>query len=188
MEDPFDFQALRIQQPRKLLPNRANYEIFSDGRQLVAMVNEADAHTRLTLLRQAMPDTRVLTVATPAGAPILTFIKQASEWITELLDPAEKRIGVIRTEGSRRHYTLFDEQDQKVGKAEGDLGLKHFTMKTPKGEKFALVRKTFAGFTKEILTPSDHYKVEFIAPVAQPTRTMTVMFPILLDLTLYGPV
>ncbi len=188
MEDTFDFQALRIQQPRKLLPNRANYEIFGDERQLVAMVNEADAHTWLTLLRQAMPDTRVLTVATPAGAPILTFIKQTSEWITELLDPAEKRIGIIRTDGSRRHYTLLDEQDQKVGKAEGDLGLKHFTVKTRNGEKFALVRKTFAGFTKEILTPSDHYKIEFIAPVAQPARTMTVMFPILLDLTLYGTV
>jgi hypothetical protein len=188
MEDPFDFQALRVQQPRKLLPSRANYEIFTAQRKLVALVNEADTHTRLALLRQAMPDTRVLTVATPAGAPILTLIKQTSEWITELLSPDEERVGLIRTEGSRRHYTLIDEQDKTVGKVEGDLGLKHFTAKSPKGEKFALVRKTFAGFAKEMLTPSDHYKVEFIAPAAQPARTLIIMLPIVLDLTLYGPV
>ena len=188
MEDPFDFQTLRVQQPRKLLPSRANYEIFSDERQLVALVNEADTHTRLALLRQTMPDTRVLTVATPAGAPILTLIKQTSEWTTELLGPDEERIGLIRTEGSRRHYTLIDREDRTVSKVEGDLGLKQFTAKSPKGEKFALVRKTFAGFAKEMLTPADNYKVQFIAPADQPARTMIVMLPIVLDLTLYGPV
>jgi hypothetical protein len=35
VHDPFDCQALRIQQPRKLLPNRASYEIFSEQRQLL---------------------------------------------------------------------------------------------------------------------------------------------------------
>jgi hypothetical protein len=53
---------------------------------------------------------------------------------------------------------------------------------------FARVRKTWAGLTKEMLTSSDHYTVEFTGPVSQPARTLTVMMPIVLDLTLYGPV
>jgi hypothetical protein len=39
-----------------------------------------------------------------------------------------------------------------------------------------------------MLTPLDHYKVEFTAPVSPPVRTLTVMMAIVLDLTLYGPV
>ena len=50
----------------------------------------------------------------------------------------------------------------------------------------ARVRKNWAGL-KEMLTPSDHYAVEFTGLVSQPTRTLTVMMPIVLDLTLYGP-
>ncbi len=188
MEDLFDFQTLRIQQPAKLLPNRAKYEILNGQRQLLATVTETDAHTRLRLLRKSVPDTRVLTVSTPAGDPLMTMIKQASEWITEFVDPGDEPIGRIRTAGTRRHYTLIDEQDQTVGKVEGDLALKHFSVKSPAGERFALVRKTFAGLTKEMLTPSDHYRVEFMASVAPTARTLTVMMPILLDLTLYGPV
>jgi hypothetical protein len=82
VEDPFDFRALRIRQPGKLLPDRANYEIFNADRQLLATVTE---------------------------------------------------------------------------------GL------------------------KEMLTPSDHYAVEFTGLVSQPARTLTVMMPIVLDLTMYGP-
>jgi hypothetical protein len=33
----------------------------------------------------------------------------------------------------------------------------------------------------------DHYAVEFTGLVLQPARTLTVMMPIVLDLTLYGP-
>ena len=39
-----------------------------------------------------------------------------------------------------------------------------------------------------MLTPSDHYKVEFTGPVTHQTRTLTVMIAIVLDLTLYEPV
>jgi hypothetical protein len=39
-----------------------------------------------------------------------------------------------------------------------------------------------------MLTPSDHYQVEFTGPVTHPTRTLTVMIAIVLDLTLYEPV
>jgi hypothetical protein len=37
VEDTFDFRALRIQQPGKLLPDRANYEIFNADRQLLTL-------------------------------------------------------------------------------------------------------------------------------------------------------
>src|SRR6266849_6132641 len=67
VHDPFDFQALRIQQPRKLLPNRASYEILSEQRQLLAIATETEAHTRLKLLSKSMPDARVLAVTTAAG-------------------------------------------------------------------------------------------------------------------------
>jgi len=39
-----------------------------------------------------------------------------------------------------------------------------------------------------MLTPSDHYRVDFTAAVSPSARTLTVMMAIVLDLTLYGPV
>jgi Scramblase len=69
----------------------------------------------------------------------------------------------------------------------GDLALKHFSVTDTEGGQLARVRKTWAGPAKEILTPSDHYRLEFTGPVSQPTRTLTVMMAIVLDLTVYGP-
>lgn len=186
MGDHFDFQKLRIQQPGKLLSTRANYEIFNDRRQLLATATETEAHHRLKVISKAMPDTRVLAVTTADGTPILTLIKQTSVWITDLHDPDGELFGRIRTSGTRRQYTFLDDQDEIVARAEGDLALKHFTVKGTAGE-FARVRKTWAGLTKEMLTASDHYKVDFTGPVPAATRTLTVMMPIVLDLTLYGP-
>jgi hypothetical protein len=187
MEDPFDTRTLRIQQPGKLLSNRASYEIFDDKRQLLAIATETEAHTRRKVISKAMPDTRVLTVTTAAREPILTVIKQASEWITELRDPEGELIGRIRTSGTRRHYTLLDEQDRTVGNVVGDLGLKNFSVKGDDGGEFARVRKTWAGLTKEMLTASDHYRVDFTGPVSASGRMLAVMMPIVLDLSLYGP-
>ncbi|HWG64769.1 MAG TPA: phospholipid scramblase-related protein [Streptosporangiaceae bacterium] len=188
MHDPFDFQALRIQQPRKLLPNRASYEIFNDQRQLLAIATETEPHTRLKLLSKSMPDARVLTVSTAVGEPVLTLLKHARERITELHDPGGELTGRIRATRTTRHYSLIDDQDQTVAKVVGDLGLKHFSVTGSEGGEVARLRKTWAGLTKEMLTPLDHYKVEFTAPVAPPVRTLTVMMAIVLDLTLYGPV
>jgi hypothetical protein len=184
VEDPFDFKALRIQQP----PNRANYEIFNAQRQLLATATEADGHARLDLLSKSMPDTRVFAITTAAGEPAGSLVKQASQWITELRSPEGELIGRIRTRATRRIYTLLNAQDQPVATVTGDLALKHFFVTNPAGSQFALIRKTWAGLAKEMLTPSDHYAVEFTGPVSQPARTLTVMVPILLDLTLYGPV
>lgn len=188
MADPFDVPRLRIQQPGRLLADRAHYEIFSANRQLLATAAETEGHTRLRLLSKSMPDVRVLAVTTVGGEPVLSLIKQASEWMTELRDPAGELIGRIRTGDTRRIYTLLDDRHQTVGKVTGDLALKHFSVAGPAAGEFARVRKTWAGLTKEMLTPSDHYTVEFTGLVSQPARTLTVMMPIVLDLTSYGPI
>lgn len=188
MDDPFDFQALRILQPGRLLPSRASYEIFNEQRQLLAIATETEAHTRLKLLSKSMPDARVLAVTTAAGEPVVTLIKHHRERVTDLHDPEGELAGRIRATRTTRHYTLLDDQDETVGKVVGDLALKHFTVTGAQGGEFARLRKTWAGFPKEMLTPSDHYKVEFTAPVSQSARLLTVMMAIVLDLTLYGPV
>ena len=188
VEDLFDFRALRIRQPGKLLPDRANYEIFNADRQLLATATETEGHARLRLPGKSVPDTRVLAVATAAGEPVGSLIKQSSEWITEFRGPGGELIGRIRTGGTRRIYTLLGDQHQALGKVTGDLALKHFSVTGPEGAVVARVRKTWAGLTKEMLTPADHYAVEFTGLVSQPARTLTVMMPIVLDLTLYGPV
>jgi Scramblase len=186
--DLFDVPALRIRQPGKLLADRANYEIFDADRELLATVAETEGHTRLELLSKSMPDTRVFAVTTASGEPVLSLIKQASEWTTELRGAAGELIGRIHTGDTRRTYTLLDGQDQTVGRVTGDLALKHFSVTGITGGPVARVRKTWAGLTKEMLTPSDRYLVEFTGPVSQPARTLTAMMPIVLDLTVYGPI
>jgi len=187
VDDPFDFQALRILQPGKWLPNRARYEVFNDQRQLLAIATETEAHTRLKLLSKTMPDARVLEVTTAASEPILTLVKHKRERITELHGADGELAGRIRATHTTRHYTLLDGDDQTVGKVVGDLALKHFSV-TDGEREFARLRKTWAGLTKEMLTPSDHYRVDFTAAVSPSARTLTVMMAIVLDLTLYGPV
>lgn len=187
MDDLFGFQTLRIQQPGKLLPSRASYEIFNGDRQLLAKAVEADAHTRLRLIPQGVPDARMLALTTAGGEPVLSLITHTRNHVTEIRDPGAEPLGEIRGRYTRRHYTLFDSQRQAVGTVTGDLGLKHFSVTGTAGGEFARIRKTWAGLTKEVLTPSDHYKVEFTGPVAQPARVLTVMIAIVLDLTLYEP-
>jgi hypothetical protein len=187
VDDPFDFQALRILQPGRWLPNRARYEIFNDQRQLLAIATETESHTRLKLLSKTMPDARVLEVTTAASEPMLTIVRYKRERITELHGPDGELAGRIRATHTTRHYTLLDDQDQTVGKVVGDLALKHFSV-TGAGGEFARLRKTWAGLTKEMLTPSDHYRVEFTGLVSPQARMLTVMTAIVLDLTLYGPV
>jgi Scramblase len=187
VDDPFDFQALRILQPGKWLPNRARYEIFNDQRQLLAIATETEAHARLKLLSKSMPDARVLEVATAASKPVLTMVKHRRERITELHGPDGELAGRIRATHTTRHYTLLDGEDQTVGKVVGDLALKNFSVTDADGE-FARLRKTWAGILKEKMTPSDHYRVDFTGDVSPSARMLTVMMAIVLDLTLYGPV
>jgi len=186
VDDPFEFQSLRVQQPGKLLPNRANYEIFNAARQLLATATEAEAHTRLNLLKKPAPDARVVAVSTGAGEPILTLVKHHRERITDLHGPADELVGRIRATHTTRHYTLTDDQDEIVGKVVGDLALKHFPVSTISGFEFARINKTWAGL-KDMFTPSDHYRVEFSGPVSPHARVLTVMMAVVLDLTLYEP-
>jgi hypothetical protein len=185
VDDPFDFPALRIQQPGKLMPNRASYEILNAERQLLAVAAETEAHTRLKLLAKSMPEDRVLSVTTSASEPMLTLIKHRRERITELHGPEGGLIGRIQATHTTRHYTLTDDQDEIVGKVVGDLALKHFSV-TGGGGEFARIQKTWAGL-KDMLTPSDHYKVDFAGQISPSARVLTVMTAIVLDLTLYGP-
>ena len=187
MEDHFDFRELRIRQPGKLLPGQASYEIFDTQRRLLAVAAEIEAHPRLQALTRMTRDTRVLAVHTATGEPVLTLVKRDSEWAAELTDPAGAPLGQIRIGGTRRHYTLLDDQDQVVGEAVGDLAVKNFAVTGTGGTRFAEVRKTWAGFRKELLTSSDHYSIKFTGPVSPRVRTLTVMMPIVLDLARYGP-
>jgi hypothetical protein len=186
VDDPFDFQGLRILQPGKWLPNRAKYEIYNDHRELLAVATEVEAHTRLKLITKEMPDARVLAVTTAADEPMLTMVKHKRERVTELHGTGGELAGRILATHTTRHYTLLDEQDQTIGKVVGDLALKHFSVTDDDGE-FARLRKTFAGLIKERLTASDHYRVDFTGAVSAQARMLTVMTAIVVDLTLYGP-
>lgn len=188
MDGLFDFRTLRIQQPGTLLPNRASYEIFNGERELLATATETEAHARLSVLAKSMPDARVLAVTTAGGGPILTLIKNGRERVTDLQGPDGEPAGRIRATRLNRHYTLLDAHGEVAGKVVGDLALKHFSITGAAGGEFARIRKTWAGLRKEMLTPLDHYRVEFTGPVSGPARTLTVMMAIVLDLTLYGPV
>ena len=188
MEEIFDFRSLRIKQPGKLLADRASYHIFNDERELIATATEAEGHRRVKLVRESMRDVREFTITTPAGVPVLSLVKRASTWSTDVQGPGGELMGRIRTEPNRRHYTLLDDKGQTIGQAVGDLGLKRFAVTAAEGGTFARVRKTWAGLRKEMLTSSDHYKIEFTGvPVTRLVRVLTVMVPIVLDLTSYEP-
>jgi Scramblase len=188
VEEIFDFQSLRIQQPGKLLADRASYHIFNDQRQLIATATEATGRGRVKLLRDTITDVREFAITTPAGVLVFSLIKQATTWSTEIQGPGGEVIGRIRTEPNRRHYTLLDDKGVAIGQAIGDLGLKRFSVTAAEGGTFARVKKTWAGLRKEMLTSSDHYKIEFTGvPVSRLARVLTVMVPIVLDLTSYEP-
>jgi hypothetical protein len=181
----FDFPELRIRQPGKLLPGRASYEIFDAGRRRLAVAAETEGRSRLQSITGLVSEAWTLAVRTTAGEPVLTLVKRDTEWVAELTDPDGRLIGRIRIEASRRHYTLLDEQDQVAGQAVGNLAVNDFSVTGPQGERYARVRKTWAGLRKELLTSADHYTVTFTGPVSPRLRTLIVMMPIVLDLARY---
>ncbi len=187
MEDHFAFQKLRVEQPGKLFANRASYSILTDRRQLIAVASEVEGQARVKLLRESVRDVRSFAVTTASGVQVLSMVKRLSDWITDIQGADGELVGQIRTEGTRRHYTLLDDAGQTVGQAAGDLGLKRFSVTSADGGTFARVQKTWAGLRKEMLTSSDHYRIEFIGPVSALARTLTVMMPIVVDLTSYEP-
>ena len=186
MEDPFAVKELRIRQPARMLPGRARYDIF-EGRNLIAVATENEPRSALQTMASLVPRTRVISVRSAVGEPVLTMVKRDDDWIADVTDPEDQLVGRIQIGETRRHYTLLDEADQVAGQAVGDLAVKQFTITGPDGERFARLRKTWAGLGKELLTSSDHYTVTFTGPMPPRIRKLVVMVPIVLDMTRHGP-
>jgi hypothetical protein len=186
MEDPFAVKELRIRQPARMLPGRARYDIF-EGRNLIAVATENEPRSALQTMASLVPRTRVISVRSAVGEPVLTMVKRDDDWVADVTDPDDQLVGRIQIGETRRHYTLLDEADQVAGQAVGDLAVKQFTITGPEGERLARLRKTWAGLGKELLTSSDHYTVTFTGPMPPRTRLLVVMVPIVLDMTRHGP-
>jgi hypothetical protein len=187
VDDPFAVKELRIRQPAKLLPGRARYDIFDSARNLLAVASETDARSVLHTMASLVPNTRVLAVRSPLGEPMFRLVKRDSDWLTDVTDADGALVGRIRTEDTRRHFTLLNPGDEVLGEASGDLAVKQFVIAGPEGERYGRLQKTWAGLGKELLTSSDHYTITFTGPVPRPTRTLIVMVPIILDMTRHGP-
>jgi hypothetical protein len=187
MEDPFAVKELRIRQPARMLPGRARFDIFDGSKNLLAVAAETEPRSAMQTMASLVPRTRVLAVRSADGEPLLTLVKRDEDWVADVTDPGGQLIGRIQIGETRRHYTLLDETDQVAGQAVGDLAVKQFTISGPDGERFARLRKTWAGIGKELLTSSDHYAVTFTGPVSPRVRTLVVMVPIVLDMVKYGP-
>ena len=186
MEDPFAVKELRIRQPARMLPGRARYDIF-EGRNLIAVATENEPRSALQTMASLVPRTRVISVRSAVGEPVLTMVKRDDDWVADVTDPDGQLVGRIQIGETRRHYTLLDEAGQVAGQAVGDLAVKQFTITGPDGERFARLRKTWAGLGKELLTSSDHYTVTFTGPMPPRIRMLVVMVPIVLDMTRHGP-
>ena len=187
MEDPFAVRELRIRQPARMLPGRARYDIFDQGRNLLAVATESQPRSALQTMASLVPRTRVLIVRSAVGEPMVTLVKRDDDWVAEVTDSGGQLVGRIQIGETRRHYTLLDETDTVAGQAVGDLAVKQFTITGPDGERFARLRKTWAGLGKELLTSSDHYTVTFTGPMPPRIRMLVVMVPIVLDMTRHGP-
>ena len=187
MEDPFAVKELRIRQPARMLPGRARYDIFDQGKTLLAVATESEPRSAMQTMASLVPRTRVINVRSAAGDPMLTMVKRDDDWVADFTDAAGELIGRIQIGETRRHYTLLDEADQVAGQAVGDLAVKQFTITGPDGERLARLRKTWAGLGKELLTSSDHYTVTFTGPMPPRIRMLVVMVPIVLDMTRHGP-
>jgi hypothetical protein len=187
MEDPFAVTELRIRQPARMLPGRARYDIFDQRKKLLAIATETEPRSALQTMASLVPRTRILGVRSASGEPVLSLVKRDDDWRADVTGPDGQLIGRIQIGETRRHYTLLDETDQVAGLAVGDLAVKQFTITGPDGERFARLRKTWAGLGKELLTSSDHYTITFTGPMPPRVRMLVVMVPIVLDMTRHGP-
>jgi len=193
--DLFDTPHLLIEQPGKLLPTRAVYRILDAGGKPLAVVNEADEHTRLVVLKgmragSRQPGTRVLTVATAAAQdePVLVLTTLPDGRNSEVRRPDGELVGRIQALRTTRHLRLLDDHDRPLGDVTGDLSLRRFTVAAPGGDRLAVLTKTWAGLVKELLTPSDHYRLEFAGDPAPTVRVLATLSAIVIDITLHGPV
>jgi hypothetical protein len=187
VDDPFAVKELRIRQPAKVLPGRARYDIFDPARNLLAIATETDARSILQTVASLVPNTRVLAMRSALGEPMFRLVKRDADWLTDVTDATGALVGRIRTEETRRHYTALAPDGEVLAEVSGDLAVKQFVIAGPQGERYARLRKTWAGLGKELLTSSDHYTITFTGPVPATARTLIVMVPIVLDMTRHGP-
>jgi Scramblase len=187
MDDPFAVRELRIRQPARVMPGRARYDMFDAGRKLIAVAVETEPRTKMQMMADLVPRTRVIGVKSASGEPLLTMVKRDADWMADITGPEGQPVGSIQIGETRRHYTLLDEDGQVTGQVVGDLAVRQFAITGPDGERYASLRKTWAGLGKELLTSSDHYTVVFTGPMSPPVRMLVVMVPIVLDMTRHGP-
>jgi hypothetical protein len=185
--DPFALQELRIRQPGKVMPGRARYEIFDPSKNLLAVATETERRSRMDTITGMVPGRRALEVRTAAGEPLLTLVNRETQWCAEVVGPDGELIGKIQIGDSRRDYTLIDHEDQIIGQAVGNLAVKQFAVTGANGERYAQIRKTWAGVRKEFFTDADHYSVTFTGPAPARVRMLIVMVTIVLDMSRYGP-
>ncbi len=187
MDDPFAVRELRIRQPARVMPGRARYDMFDAGRKLIAVAVETEPRTKMQMMADLVPRTRVIGVKSASGEPLLTMVKRDADWMADITDPEGQPVGSIQIGETRRHYTLLDEAGAVTGQVVGDLAVRQFAITGPDGERYASLRKTWAGLGKELLTSSDHYTVVFTGPMSPQVRMLVVMVPIVLDMTRHGP-
>jgi len=168
------------------MPERARYEIFDTDGSQVAVVQETEKRSRIGAFANVVPTHRAFDVTTSRHEPLLTMIMN-DEWHADLISPGGEPIGRIRVGFSRREYTLLDDEETVVAKAAGDLPATKFAVTGPAGERYAEFRKTWAGLRKEIFTEADNYTIRFGPGVPARTRTIIVMVPVVLDMSLHGP-
>lgn len=187
MGDLFDLTELRIRQPGKVLPARATYEFFDTRRNLIAIARETQGRSRFEALANEVPSVRSLDVTTAQQQPVLTLVMRDLDWLARLTSPDGKLIGRIRVGETKRYYTLLDDEDKVAGEVSGDLSATKFAISGPAGERYAQLRKIWAGLGKELLTEADHYAITFTGQVPPRVRPMIVMVPIVLDMARHGP-
>jgi uncharacterized protein YxjI len=189
MTDLFSSPILRVEQPRKIMPAQAQYQIFDEAGVLVAAAVETDVRSRRRALQAARPGaaagTRSLLVSDTGGVPLLALEQQEDRRLTLVRRPDGEPVGSIRAERTTRHYALLDAEDHRVGDITGDLSLRRFTVADGQGKRVAQVNKKWAGLRAELLTTADRYTVEFSGPVPEPLHVLIVMSAVVLDLTLH---
>jgi uncharacterized protein YxjI len=197
----FNTPALRVEQPRKVLATRAQYDFFDAKGTRLATATETTERTRLKAVRAALPGNvlagaQTLLLRDTEEDPLLIIEKHDTNRLTTIRRPVEGAegddlfdgdlIGSIRAERTTRHYALLDAEDKRIGEVTGDLGLRRFAVTDDERRHVAQVNKKWAGLRAEMLTNADRYSVEITGRrVSETLRSLIVVTAVVLDLTLH---
>ncbi|WP_041439297.1 phospholipid scramblase-related protein [Thermomonospora curvata] len=201
MTELFNLPSLRVEQPRKVIATRNQYDYFDPQGTKVASALETSERTKLTAVRAALPGSvlagaRTLLLRDAAEKPLLIIEKHASNRYTRIRRPnldaqgdamfEGEVVGTIQAARTTRHYTLTDAEEKTIGKATGDLGLKKFAVTDADDRHVAQVDKKWAGLRAELFTHADRYTIDFVANrIDERLRPLILTLPVVLDLTLH---